>query len=215
VGGPLNGFTGVWAPEGTYQPTKKKRRGSEPGGPMSTLFSFPNPVNEVSARLVAGGVAILAALTIALDQPWLMIPLAYGFAARVLTGPTLSPLGQFVTRVVTPNVPLAARNVAGPPKRFAQGIGATLAVTAVVLHFAFGLTGAAFVLIGLVVVAAILESVFAFCIGCKAFGLLMRIGVIPAEVCERCNNIGSGSPQTPVGAGRSSTDPASRVATTP
>lgn len=158
---------------------------------MNTLFSFPNPVNEVSARLVAGGVLILAVLTIALDQPWLMIPLAYGFVARVLTGPTLSPLGQLVTRVLTPNLAFAAKDVPGPGKRFAQGIGATLTVTAVVLHFGFGLTDAAFVLIGLVAVAATLESVFAFCVGCAVFGLLMRIGAIPAEVCERCNNIWS------------------------
>lgn len=169
---------------------------------MSTLFSFPNPVNEVSARLVAVGVVILAVLTITLDQSWILIPLAYGFVARVLTGPTLSPLGQLVTRVLTPRLPFPAKNVAGPPKRFAQGIGATLTVTAVVLHFGFGLTDAAFVLVGLVVVAATLESVFALCIGCQLFGVLMRIGIIPAEVCERCNNIWAGSTQNPTAATR-------------
>lgn len=160
---------------------------------MKALFSFPNPVNEVSARFVAGGVVILAALTLALDQPWLMIPLAYGFVARVLTGPTMSPLGQLVTRVVTPRVPFPAKYVPGPPKRFAQGIGATLTVSALVLHFGFGLTDAAFVLIGLVLAAATLESVFAFCVGCALFGVLMRIGIIPAEVCERCTNLWTGS----------------------
>src|SRR5690242_10923962 len=103
------------------------------------LLSFPNPVNEVSARLVAAGVVVMAALTIALDQPWILIPLAYGFVARVLTGPTLSPLGQLVTRVITPRLPVPPKYVAGPPKRFAQGIGATLTVTAAVLHFGFGL----------------------------------------------------------------------------
>jgi hypothetical protein len=159
---------------------------------MHDLFSFPNPVNEVSARLVAAGVVILAILTLALDQPWLLIPLAYGFVTRVLTGPTLSPLGQLVTRAVTPRLPFAPKYVAGPPKRFAQGIGATLTVTALVLHFGFGLTHAAFVLVGLVIVAATLESVFALCIGCKVFALLMRIGVVPETVCERCNNIGLG-----------------------
>jgi hypothetical protein len=45
------------------------------------------------------------------------------------------------------------------------------------------------VLLGLVVVAATLESVFAFCIGCKIFAVLMRVGVIPEEICEECNNI--------------------------
>jgi hypothetical protein len=31
--------------------------------------------------------------------------------------------------------------------------------------------------------------VFALCIGCKVFAGLMRLGVIPDEVCERCNNL--------------------------
>ena len=32
---------------------------------LARLFSFPNPVNEVSARLVAGGVVLLCLATIA------------------------------------------------------------------------------------------------------------------------------------------------------
>jgi hypothetical protein len=160
---------------------------------MTELFTFPNPVNEVSARLVAGGVVILGALTIALGQTWLLIPLAYGFVARVLAGPTLSPWAQVVTRVLVPRLRLEPRWVSGPPKRFAQGIGAVLTVTAAVLHFGFGLTGAAYGVVGLVMVAATLESVFAFCIGCKLFGLLMRFGIVPPEVCERCNDIWSTS----------------------
>ncbi len=115
---------------------------------MGTLFRFPNPVNEVSARLVAGGVVVLALVILVGHQPWLLAPLAYGFVARVLTGPTLSPLGQVVTRVVTPRLPVAPRLVPGPPKRFAQGIGAAVTVSAAVLHFAFGLTGAAYALVG-------------------------------------------------------------------
>jgi hypothetical protein len=153
------------------------------------LFSFPNPVNELSARLVAGAVVVMAATALAFDQLWLLIPLAYGFVARVLTGPTLSPLGLLVTRVVTPRLPLPAKYVAGPPKRFAQGMGATITVTALIAYFGFGATGVAYVLLGAIVVAATLESVFAFCLGCAIFGLLMRWGVIPDDVCERCNNL--------------------------
>ena len=58
------------------------------------LFSFPNPVNEKAARVAAAGVVVMCALAIGLGQPWLLFPLAYGFWARVLTGPGLSPLGQ-------------------------------------------------------------------------------------------------------------------------
>ena len=50
---------------------------------------------------------------------------------------------------------------------------------------------AAKAVLALLVVAATLESVFALCLGCKAFAVLMRLGVIPEEVCERCNNIWS------------------------
>jgi hypothetical protein len=153
------------------------------------LFSFPDPVNEVSSRLVAAGVAVMALVAIVFDQPWLTAVIAFGFVARTLTGPTLSPLGQVVTRVVTPRLPVVAKPVPGPPKRFAQGIGAVLSLTAAVLALGFGLHTAAYVVLGALVVAATLEAVFAFCVGCQIFALLMRTGIIPDEVCERCNDV--------------------------
>lgn len=156
-----------------------------------TLFSFPDPVNEVSARLVASGVVVIAVAAIALDARWLTVLLAYGFVARVLTGPSLSPLGQVVTRVVTPRLGVAPRLVPGPPKRFAQGIGAFLTVTAAALTYGFGNWAAAQVVLGALVAAASLEAFVGFCLGCKLFALLMRAGVIPAEVCERCNELWS------------------------
>lgn len=156
---------------------------------MRALFSFPDPVNEVSARLVAAGVVVLSVATILLDQPWLTLVIAYGFVARVLTGPTLSPLGQLVTRVVTPRLGLPARPVPGAPKRFAQGIGVVFSVSAVVLAVGFGQRGAGYAVLGMLATAAALEALLGFCLGCKAFALLMRVGVIPASVCERCDDI--------------------------
>jgi hypothetical protein len=153
------------------------------------FFSFPNPVNEVSARLVAGGVVLMSVATIAFQAPWMTAIIAYGFVARVLTGPKLSPLGQLVTRVITPRLPAKEKLVAGPPKRFAQGMGAVFSITAAVLALGFGLDTAAYVVMGLLIVAATLESVFAYCLGCKVFAVLMRIGVIPESVCAECNNI--------------------------
>lgn len=161
----------------------------------STLFEFPNPVNEVSARLVAGGVAILCIVTLVTQQPLLLLPLAYGFVARVLTGPTLSPWGQIVTRVITPRLPFEPKFVPGPPKRFAQAMGAVMSVGAVILHFGFGLTGLAWLCVGGIIVGATLESVFALCIGCKIFNALMKVGIIPESVCEECANISLRHPE--------------------
>jgi hypothetical protein len=137
---------------------------------------------------VAGGVVVMAVTAIVADQPWVLAVIAYGFVARVASGPTLSPLGQLVTRVVTPRLPVAERPVPGPPKRFAQGVGVAFSLTALVLAVA-GQRPAAYVVLGLLVVAASLEAFLGLCLGCRAFAVLMRLGIIPEEVCERCNDI--------------------------
>ena len=152
------------------------------------MFGFPNPVNEKAARVVAGVVALTGVLILLTGARWLLVPLAYGFWARVLTGPTLSPLGRVAMRVVAPRLG-APKYVAGPPKRFAQGMGAAITTAAAVLALGFGATTAANVLTGLLVVAATLESVFALCLGCQVFAVLMRAGLVPEETCERCANI--------------------------
>jgi hypothetical protein len=157
------------------------------------MFGFPNPVNEKAARVVAGGVLLLSALTLSLSLAvssewlWLSVVLAYGFFARVLTGPKLSPLGQLATRVIAPRLG-PAKPVAGPPKRFAQSVGLVVTATTVIF-VAVGLAGAAEVLLGVMVVFATLESVFGLCVGCKIFGALMNAGLIPAATCEACANI--------------------------
>ena len=161
---------------------------------MSDLFRFPNPVNELAARSVAGGVVVMTAaillISVFVDSLWLglTIVLALGFLARVATGPTLSPLGQLATRVIAPRLG-AARPVPGPPKRFAQAIGAMLSVAAVVSHFGFGADGLSEVLLALIFVAAGLESAFGLCLGCRIFAVLMRAGVIPPETCAACADI--------------------------
>ena len=153
------------------------------------FFTFPNPVNETSARVVAGGVVAMAASAIALDQPWLLAPLTYGFAARVAAGPKLSPLGLLATRVVTPRLPLEHRIVPGPPKRLAQGIGLAMTATASLLYYGFGAKRAAYRVLGALVVAAGLESAFGICLACKLFPFLMRAGFISETTCKECNDI--------------------------
>ena len=157
-----------------------------------SLLSFPNPVNEVAARTVAAGVVVLSLGTLLLSfvSPgflWLTVPIALGFVARVLTGPKLSPLGQLATKVVAPRVG-HEKLVPGPPKRFAQGIGAAVTTLSVVLVAAGFVIGPQ-VLLGMMVVFATLESAFAVCVGCLVFGYLMRRGIIPEDVCEACNDI--------------------------
>jgi hypothetical protein len=153
---------------------------------MRELFSFPNPVNETSARFVAGAVAVLSVLTVAFQQGWLLPVLAYGFLARALTGPTLSPLGLLATRVVTPRLRVSHRYSPGPAKRFAQAIGAAFTVAATLLWFAVDAHTAALALVGVLAVFASLEAAVGLCVGCQAFYLGMRLGLVPPSVCEDC-----------------------------
>jgi hypothetical protein len=155
---------------------------------MRELFSFPNPVNEKAARVVAGVVLVTVILVLATSWYWLLTALAYGFWARVLTGPTLSPLGWTAQNVIAPRLG-PKKPVPGPPKRFAQGLGAFMSTLALVLALIVGNHTAADVVLILFLPAAGLESIVGYCVGCKVFGTLMRMGVVPQSVCEECADI--------------------------
>lgn len=156
---------------------------------LTTLrTSFPETVNEVAARVVAGVVAVTSIVILLTGAQWLLVPLAYGFVARVLAGPRFSPLALLATRVVVPRLGVEPRIVAGSPKRFAQGIGATLSTVALVAWLT-GATGLAAALVAMIVVAASLESAFGYCLGCKVYGLLVRAGVVTDPTCLDCADI--------------------------
>ena len=155
---------------------------------MRRLLAFPNPVNDTAARVVAG-VVLASVVTILLTGSlWLTVPLAYGFWARVLTGPTLSPLGWLAQNVIAPRLG-ERRPVPGPPKRFAQGMGAVVSTGALGLGLISGDHTAADVVLGLLGVAAGLESLAGICVGCRVFGRLMRAGLIPERVCAECADL--------------------------
>ncbi len=155
-----------------------------PGG----FFAFPNPVDDAAARTVATGVVLMSLGVAVLGWGWLLVPLTYGFWARVLAGPRISPLGLFATRVAAPRLQAIHKLVPGPPKRFAQAVGVAFSSTASVLWLT-GAVPAARIVVALLAAAAFLEAAFGLCLGCKVFGLLMRTGVVPESVCEDCADI--------------------------
>jgi hypothetical protein len=155
---------------------------------MKKLFSFPNPVNDASARTVALGVVTMSVVAFATNQAWILIPLTYGFLARVAAGPTLSPLGQFAVRVSGPRIKAWQKFVPGPPKRFAQGIGAVLTLTATSVWLLDSWSMARWILLPLIA-AASLEGFLGYCLGCTIFGWLIRAGVVPDSICVECGDL--------------------------
>ena len=171
------------APSGTPAPAPARPSGIG----WRTVFAFPNPVNEYAARITAGLVVLLSAVTLLTGFGWGLAAIAAGFWLRVLFGPRISPLALLSVKVLAPRLG-KTRLVPGPPKRFAQGIGAAMSTAAAVL-LAVGLAPAAWILLAVLIVAASLEAFAGFCLGCAIFGFLQRRGLIPEDVCEACNNI--------------------------
>ena len=161
---------------------------------LRSLFSFPDPVNEKAARTVAAGVVVMSVAAIATQQPWILVVLAAGFWARVLTGPTLSPLGRLATSVVAPDLG-KPKHVPGPPKRFAQAIGTAFSTAAVLAWFGAGAHVIALVVTGALAGAAFLEAALGLCLGCTIFGAAMRAGLVPRAVCEACADISVRHPE--------------------
>jgi hypothetical protein len=155
---------------------------------MKNFFSFPNPVNDAAARTVALGVVTMSVVALATNWSWLLIPLTYGFAARVAAGPTISPLGQFAVRVAAPRLTTWQKPVPGPPKRFAQSMGLAFSGAATIVWLTAGWGDARWILIPLIG-AASLEGFLGYCLGCTVFGWLMRAGVVPEKVCAECADL--------------------------
>ena len=159
------------------------------GNRLNDIFSFPHPANEIAARWVAAMVVSLTVAIILTDQYWLIAVLLYGFGARVLTGPSLSPMGLFATKVIVPALGNPQKPVARPPKRFAQAVRLVFSLTALSFVYVLDNSVAAEITMGILVVFEFMESALGFCAGCFVFGKLMQFGLIPEEVCERCADI--------------------------
>ena len=153
------------------------------------MSTFPRVVDDVSVRLIAGVVLVVTVLAVTVGAWWLYVPLLLDFLLRAAVEPQASPVAQLVNRVVRPRLSTPKRPTAGPPKRFAASIGALMSA----LVLALWLTGAAYPLLlaigAVMVVFPALESILGICVGCLAFGGLMRLGIIPAEVCLECADI--------------------------
>jgi hypothetical protein len=156
---------------------------------------FPAIVDDVNVRLIAAVVLAIGVVALATQQWWLYAVLAVDFALRAGLGPRVSPIAQLVQRWIRSTVAAAPRPTAGPPKRFAAAIGAVLTIAATALWLVGLATGSSAAIAGVVAIGAImvlfpaLESVLGLCVGCKLFSLLMRLGVVPEEICLDCADI--------------------------
>jgi len=155
---------------------------------LKEVFSFPETINEYAARIVAGFVVIMALAYLYSHNIYLLAFMVYGFFARVVAGPSLSPIAILVTKIIIPQMGNPYTECPGPPKRFAQLVG--LIFTSSAFYFIIsGESNMAYLLIGVLAIFAALESIMGFCAGCWFFKQMMKWGWVPQRVCEKCNDI--------------------------
>ncbi len=96
------------------------------------------------------------------------------FAIGAIRGVKATPHAWLFRALVRPRLaPPTALEDPAPP-RFAQAVGLGFAVAALIA-FAFGSLVAADVFLGLALVAALLNAIFRFCLGCEIYLLIARL----------------------------------------
>lgn len=129
-------------------------------------------VNENQPRLVAAQVVLLTAIFIGTGWWPVFLLLAVDFFLRAFKLGRYSLLGQAATSVVQ-QWKLSGKKVDQAPKRFAAKLGFIFSLIILTLSVFHQTTIAAYVAVVLILFA-ILESVFNFCVGCRIYSIGIR-----------------------------------------
>ncbi|GAB3631331.1 DUF4395 domain-containing protein [Microbacterium shaanxiense] len=106
----------------------------------------------------------------------LLVAIALLFLWGVVS-PRTTPWSVLFRRVVHPRLAPPAETEDPRPPRFAQGVGLFVVTVGLVLHLA-GVPWALPVAAAAAFIAAFLNAVFDFCLGCQIYLLLQRAGIV-------------------------------------
>jgi hypothetical protein len=155
-------------------------KGIDPRGPR-----FTASITAVSlAAVVALGIGSAAAVsslsfTERATQPSFIIfaTLVVIFAWSATQGVAKHPFGLFFKAFIRPRLAPPTELENAVPPTFAQGVGFVITVVGAILH----LTGVPYALViaaSAAFIAAFLNAVFAYCLGCQIYLVLVRLGVL-------------------------------------
>ncbi|MCY7325339.1 MAG: DUF4395 domain-containing protein [Microbacteriaceae bacterium] len=151
---------------------------------MTEQPSKRDQIDPRGPRFGAGITALLLLVVIALDLSGFTAPaaallgaIAALFAWGAFAGIQRHPYAVLYTRFVRPRLaPRDEREGAAPPT-FAQGVGLAVTLAGLVLHL-LGVPLAISVAAGAAFIAAFLNAVFAYCLGCQIYLGLLRAGLL-------------------------------------
>ena len=135
-----------------------------------------SPIDPRGPRFAAAVTTAVLIAALLLGPRWGLVPLAVQLAAfgvGAVLGPARQPYGWLFRRFVRPRLGPPATLEDPRPPRFAQAVGLGFALIAL----AGALAGAAPVhlaALGFALVAALLNAVFDFCLGCEVYLRVQR-----------------------------------------
>ncbi|MGV8093605.1 MAG: DUF4395 domain-containing protein [Mangrovibacterium sp.] len=130
--------------------------------------------DENRTRIVAAQVTILTVITLITQWKFPAFLLAVDFALRAFTSQP-SPLAA-VAKVIVHLSELKPKPIFAAPKKFAAALGFVFSLAVLILLYAKLVTGA-YIVGGILILCAILESVFRMCLGCYVYNwVIVPIG---------------------------------------
>jgi hypothetical protein len=140
------------------------------------------PTEKIDPRSPRFGAAVTSVLLVAILVSYQAGPLAAlvllliqtaAFAAGSLLGLQAQPWGVIYRRFVRPRLGAPAELEDAAPPRFAQGVGLAFALAALLGWFVSPVLF--YIAIGFALVAALLNAIFDFCLGCEMYLLGKRL----------------------------------------
>ncbi|MBU3662986.1 MAG: DUF4395 domain-containing protein [Bacteroidetes bacterium] len=131
-------------------------------------------VDEQLVRLIAAQVAIITGLSLAFSWIFPIFLLAADFGLRAFTIQP-SPLAT-VARIIADLLKLKTKAIFAAPKKFAAAVGFLFALAILVLLL-LNYLSATYILGGILLFFAVLESVFKICVGCYAHNWLVALTI--------------------------------------
>lgn len=151
---------------------------------MTTTAAPTTGIDPRGPRFSAGITAVLFLVVIGLGLAGLALPalvlsiaLAAVFLWGAVAGVQRHPYGVLYRRLVRPRLTPPTELEDPTPPTFAQGVGLIVTAAGIALFFVVG--PIALVVAGVAAfLAAFLNSVFAYCLGCQIYLLLARVGIL-------------------------------------
>lgn len=145
------------------------QKGIDPRGPRFGA-GITGILLLVTIGLWLGGLTLAAYIVFA----YIVLVFAWGAFAGVQR----HPYGLFFKAVIRPRLKPPTELEDPTPPTFAQGVGLVITLIGLLLAMLPGVELALPIAAGLAFIAAFLNSVFAYCLGCQIYLLLVRAGIL-------------------------------------